>query len=590
MRPTRIAARAAAVAGAAAAFVAAATLLDAIGPELLIDADPAWAFSRLLLTLLLVASAGGAGVAAAGGVYVANRAPAVSSNLEPLDLPRWALAATGAAALLLGACVRFAGLESLPFPLWHDELLVLPQAMALQGSPGDFRDTVRMVLDDGGRRSGTVGVLYLEAFRAALRTFGTTVFGVRFLSAFGGVLSLCTAMLLGRALLPRGGGTLAGLVLAGLRWSLIISRWGWNMIVLAPLLDVATLVALRARRRGRPGGAVLAGALAGSGRPRLPLGLDRGGRARAGAALAVGSSIASLASRCIVCRRLRPDGPAALPLSRGPTGVVPRPGGQPQHASGNAPDALAPSARARDANRAARAVGAAGSQPPHRPRGAPAPSRPARGPARDRLSAGRRAPARRPLRLVVGARRHGPAREPRVGRAALAQRIPVRVPDDGHGGRRRLRPSLVARPPAAAVAAGGGAARRRRPLHFVRAFDRGARAVGSAARHVRRDGRSAHDGGLGRRALGALRAGAAGGEPALRNAHGRHDPAVPDSSAPGGRGRSARRRADRVFRICRPEAPPRDGERVVERVRDAWGKDWAVVFGRRDSGRPGESF
>ncbi len=47
---------------------------------------------------------------------------------------------------------------------------------------------------------------------------------------------------------------------------------------------------------------------------------------------------------------------------------------------------------------------------------------------------------------------------------------------------------------------------------------------------------------------------------------------------------------DRVFRICPPEAPPREGERVVERVRDAWGKDWAVVFGRRDSGRPGESF
>jgi hypothetical protein len=57
-------------------------------------------------------------------------------------------------------------------------------------------------------------------------------------------------MFLGRALLPRGGGALAALVLAGLRWHVLMSRWAWNAIVLAPIADLAALLLLRARRRG----------------------------------------------------------------------------------------------------------------------------------------------------------------------------------------------------------------------------------------------------------------------------------------------------------------------------------------------------
>jgi hypothetical protein len=62
-------------------------------------------------------------------------------------------------------------------------------------------------------------------------------------------VSLVTGTLLARALLPPGGGALAALILAGLRWHLILSRWAWNMIVLAPIVDVATLLLLAARRR-----------------------------------------------------------------------------------------------------------------------------------------------------------------------------------------------------------------------------------------------------------------------------------------------------------------------------------------------------
>ena len=256
-------ARAATLAGCAVAFAAASGAAEAIGPALLLDPEPAWAPARLLLALAVAVGGAGAGAVAAGIVAVAGRHHVLASEPQPIDLSRGTVVATAALALVLGAAVRFAGLERLPFPLWLDEVLLVPDTLALHGGPSDFRDSVRTVRDDGGRPAGTVGVLYLEAFRAALRTFGTGVFGVRFLSAAGGVLSLATAMLLGRALLPRGGAMLAGLTLAGLRWSLILSRWGWNMILLAPLIDVATLAAIRSRRRGSIVAALAAGLLAG---------------------------------------------------------------------------------------------------------------------------------------------------------------------------------------------------------------------------------------------------------------------------------------------------------------------------------------
>jgi hypothetical protein len=256
-------ARAARVAGGVASFVATVGACDAIGPALFLDPEPAWAPVRLLLVLAVGAAGAGAGAAAAGIVLAAGRSGALQGEPEPVPLSGAALVAVAALALVLGAAVRFAGLERLPFPLWHDEILLVPDALALQGRPADLRDSVRTVRDDGGSPSGTVGVLYLEAFRASLSTFGTNVFGVRFLSAAGGVLSLLTAMLLARALLPKGGATLAGLTLAGLRWSLIVSRWCWNMILLAPLVDVATLAAIRARRNGSVAAALAAGLIAG---------------------------------------------------------------------------------------------------------------------------------------------------------------------------------------------------------------------------------------------------------------------------------------------------------------------------------------
>ncbi len=251
--------------GAAAALVAAAGLTRLVGPALFLDREPSWAVPRLLLALgvaLLSAAAG----AAAGGLFLAwSRTPAAASDLTPLAFEGSTLAALFAAALVFAACVRFAGLDELPFPTWHDDLLLAPKALALEGSPRDFRDAIRPVTDGKGQATGTVGVLYLEAYRMALTVFGTNVFGVRLLSALGGLLSIVTAAALARALLPRGGAVLAALVLAGLRWHLILSRWSWNMIALAPILDVAALCAIAARRRRSVAAAASAGVLVGVG-------------------------------------------------------------------------------------------------------------------------------------------------------------------------------------------------------------------------------------------------------------------------------------------------------------------------------------
>ncbi|HTO86026.1 MAG TPA: glycosyltransferase family 39 protein [Thermoanaerobaculia bacterium] len=250
--------------GATTSFWFVMSLARAIRPGLFFDPDPAWAIPRLGLGLAVALLSAGAAAFAAGLFLVCQRAGLWTRRLEPLPLPRAVLGTLAVGALFVGVGFRFACLERLPFPLWHDDLLLVAPSLALSGGPGDFRDAIRPVVDQAGRVVGTVGVLYLEVERLVLAAFGTSVFGVRFLSALGGSLSIVTAMLLARALLPRGGAATAGMLLAGLRWSLIVSRWGWNMILLAPIADLAALAALRARRRGSLGAALAAGAAAGA--------------------------------------------------------------------------------------------------------------------------------------------------------------------------------------------------------------------------------------------------------------------------------------------------------------------------------------
>ena len=251
--------------GVGAALVVAVSLAAAIRPRLLIDPDPSWAVARLLLSLAVLMAAGAAAVASASALVLWGRTRAVGQALSGLPLPRGALAVLAFAALALGALARFESLDRLPAPLWVDDLSLIPAALSLQGNFADFADPVRPSPYGVPSVYGSVPVLYLEAYRAALLLFGTTVFGVRFLSAAAGVLSIATAMALARALLPRGGGTVAGVAVAGMRWHLILSRWAWNAIVVVPLIDVAALLLVAGRKRRAMAAVAAAGVVAGLG-------------------------------------------------------------------------------------------------------------------------------------------------------------------------------------------------------------------------------------------------------------------------------------------------------------------------------------
>ncbi len=259
--PGRPGQKTAVLVGGAASFVAGVYVLEAIRPALLLDPDPGWLIPRFLLWIGLLSSAGAAGALAASLLFLWSRVVPEG----PLALPfrRATVVFLAVAALAAGAFFRFAGLDSLPIPLWLDDVSLIEPTMALERGWVDFRDSIRAAPYGVAEPYGSVGVLYLQLYRTSLELAGTTVLGVRLPSALAGAVSVGTAMLLGRALLPRGGGALAGLALAGMRWSLILSRWGWVAIAVAPMLDLATLALFAARRRRSPALAAAAGIVAG---------------------------------------------------------------------------------------------------------------------------------------------------------------------------------------------------------------------------------------------------------------------------------------------------------------------------------------
>ncbi len=252
---------AAAAFGCLVGFVAFVDLVRLVRVDVLLDADPAWAIPRLLLTLGVVIGAAAAGILAARAFLAWSRTDPAAGPLAPIALGRGQLAALAALALVFGAAVRYAWLARVPSAVWYDEVLPIAPSLALQGRPGDFADSIRVLWP----AHAAVGVLYLEGFRALLHAMGTTVFSMRFAGALEGSLSIVTAMLLARALLPRGGAALAGLALAGMRWQIIIARFGWNGLALAPIVDLATLALIRARRRSSLAAAAAGGLIAGLG-------------------------------------------------------------------------------------------------------------------------------------------------------------------------------------------------------------------------------------------------------------------------------------------------------------------------------------
>lgn len=247
-----------------AAFVAAVEVIRWIRLDLLLDPEPSWQLARFLLVLFTISVATAAGVLAAVGCWFVAGSHLGKRLPLPLPVRRSSLLVLGGIVLTVGVLLRVFGMSTLG-ALWVDDLTEIRPALTLHGHFSDLSTWAYPVPFRLGRWGGSVGTLYLEFFRLCLKTFGTTMAGVRAPSAVGGILSLLTAALLGRAFLPRGGGVLTALVLAGLRWNLIISQWGWSAIVLTPILDLAAISMLEARRRNRVLLAGLSGVVAGLG-------------------------------------------------------------------------------------------------------------------------------------------------------------------------------------------------------------------------------------------------------------------------------------------------------------------------------------
>jgi hypothetical protein len=256
--------RSAIVVGFVASFIVAVEVIRWIRLDLLLDPEPSWRLPRLLLGLFAISVTCAAGVLAGALCLLVAKSRWGRRAALPIPIRRSTLLALGGVVLLVGVLLRVFGTITLA-PFWVDDISEVRPAVELRGQPSDLPPWSYPVPFRDGRWGGSVGALYLEFFHFCLKALGTTMAGVRAPSVIGGILSLFTAALLGRAFLPRGGGVLTAVILAGLRWNLIVSQWGWNAVLVTPLLDLAALSMLSARRRQKAVLALLAGVIAGLG-------------------------------------------------------------------------------------------------------------------------------------------------------------------------------------------------------------------------------------------------------------------------------------------------------------------------------------
>jgi hypothetical protein len=123
--------------------------------------------------LAVAACAAAAGALAAGRLLLwARLASARARRSSRCRGARARSCVSAGAAIAAAALLRFAALARSPEWLWIDDLSLIAPALDLSGAPSGLRELDPPAPYGVPRAYGSVGVLYLEAYRASLARFG----------------------------------------------------------------------------------------------------------------------------------------------------------------------------------------------------------------------------------------------------------------------------------------------------------------------------------------------------------------------------------------------------------------------------------
>jgi 4-amino-4-deoxy-L-arabinose transferase-like glycosyltransferase len=160
------------------------------------------------------------------------------------DERRWGRLELGSllAILVLGAGVRYSGLDALPFGTWYDEAENGLVAVRLLEDP-NYRPVYEPRVNSAGH--------YLLLLAAAVQFLGRSTLAIRVVSALLGTAAVAAGYLVGREMFGRRMGLVLAFLLAVSRWSINFSRVGMYNIS-TPLFElVAVGFLLRGLRRRR---------------------------------------------------------------------------------------------------------------------------------------------------------------------------------------------------------------------------------------------------------------------------------------------------------------------------------------------------
>jgi 4-amino-4-deoxy-L-arabinose transferase-like glycosyltransferase len=214
--------------------------------------------SWLYVTLLWVKDLGLAIAAFLLFRYLVRKTAALPEPAESSGGPGHALLCVG--MLAAGVALRWIAPRQIPPGVWGDSLYEAEAGLRHPGAT-PWYGGVPFAIEGGG--TALVSYLYVRFCELLFRIFGRGDAGLLAQSAIPGCLALPAVYWLGRETGGRRVALTAMALLALAMSPLVFSRWAYTAALLLPLVLAAAAATLRARRTGRIGWAVAAGALIG---------------------------------------------------------------------------------------------------------------------------------------------------------------------------------------------------------------------------------------------------------------------------------------------------------------------------------------